>query len=528
MTDMLRRTRADMERRSIMRLTRPCAVAARAAVLAASQACLATPADRATARPAPPAAPAAPEAAPASTRIDVAAAVNQAIAASGLDRTDVAVSIRDIATGRLLADVGGDRLMTPASNMKVLTTGAALFALGPEFRFRTRLVRDGDRLVVIGDGDPSLGDPEFGDVAGVADQLIGMWVDGCQKAGIKSVRELVVDDRIFDRQYVHPEWPADQLSNAYCAEIAGLNYQTGLAMAYLGQAEGRGQVTRWSPAAPWLRVVNKSTARGDKKADQTMWVGRTEDPATFTLNGNIKAVPKEPIAVCVHDMPAFFGRVLGERLRAAGIAVGTVRTAESGDPKFTGQPIAPVFEAPLSAVVERCNTDSQNLYAESLLKRTAAARTGQPGSWPLGCATLATVIDEHLGAGTAAKGLAATDGSGLSRGNKVAANLVTAWLGAIAKAPKVGPAFIGSLAVGGKTGTVKKRFKDIDANKVFVPCKTGYINGVSCLSGFVGPVGGAPRFTFSVLCNDLNDDKGGVSKAKALQEKVAAILGSAM
>jgi hypothetical protein len=41
-------------------------------------------------------------------------------------------------------------------------------------------------------------------------------------------------------------------------------------------------------------------------------------------------------------------------------------------------------------------------------------------------------------------------------------------------------------------------------------------------------VGGAPRFAFSVLCNDLTDDKGGVTKAKALQEKVATILGSAM
>jgi D-alanyl-D-alanine carboxypeptidase/D-alanyl-D-alanine-endopeptidase (penicillin-binding protein 4) len=517
MTDMLRRTRADMERRPIMRLTRPFAVAALAAVFAASQACAAPTGERRAQQP---------KAAP--RGVDVAAAVGQAIAASGLDRQDVAVSVRDAVTGRLVADVGGDRLMTPASNMKVLTTGAALFAMGPDFKFRTRLLRDGDRLVVLGDGDPSLGDPEFGDVAGVADQLIGMWVDGVQKAGIKAVRELVVDDRVFDRQYVHPEWPADQLGNAYCAEIAGLNYQTGLAMAYLGQADGRGQVTRWSPAAPWLRVVNKSTARGDKKADQTVWVGRTEDPTVFTLNGNVKAVPKEPIAVCVHDMPAFFGRVLGERLRAAGIAVGNVRTAESGDPKFAGQPIAPVFEAPLAAVLERCNTDSQNLYAESLLKRMAAARTGQPGSWPLGCATLASVIDERLGAGTAAKGLVATDGSGLSRGNKVAANLVTAWLGAIAKDPKVGPAFIGSLAVGGKTGTVKKRFKDIDANKVFVPCKTGYINGVSCLSGYVGPVGGAPRFAFSVLCNDLTDDKGGVTKAKALQEKVATILGSAL
>jgi D-alanyl-D-alanine carboxypeptidase/D-alanyl-D-alanine-endopeptidase (penicillin-binding protein 4) len=413
--------------------------------------------------------------------------------------------------------------------MKVLTTGAALFTLGAGFSFHTRLLKDGDRLVVVGDGDPSLGDPELTkDGAPSGDQLLDQWAQAVRKAGITNVRELVVDDRIFDRQYQHPEWPADQLANSYCAEIAGLNFQTGLMLAYLGTGDGRAQVSRWAPSAPWLRVVNKSTARNDKKADQSVWVGRTEDPATFTLNGNVKSVPKEPIAVCAHDMPSFFGRALAERLRAAGVTVGSVRLAESADPKPAGTDVAPPFEASLAAVVRRCNTDSQNLYAESLMKRMAAARTGQPGSWTNGPTTLAAVIDQHLGAGSAAKWLTSVDGCGLSRGNKVAANLLTAWLGAIAKDPKVGPAFIQSLAVGGKTGTVKKRFKDIDANKVFVPCKTGYINGVSCLSGYVGPVGGAPRFAFSVLCNDLNDEKEGVHRAKLLQEKIAAILGSAM
>ena len=92
----------------------------------------------------------------------------------------------------------------------------------------------------------------------------------------------------------------------------------------------------------------------------------------------------------------------------------------------------------------------------------------------------------------------------------------------------MGPAFIGSLAVAGKTGTVAKRFKGLDTNRVSVPCKTGYINGVSCLSGFVGAPGQTPRFTFSVLCNDLQKDKNGVGDAKALQEKIVGILAGGM
>ena len=89
----------------------------------------------------------------------VAARVQEAIRASGLPADSVGVSIRDVATMALVADARGGTSMVPASNMKVLTTGAALHVLGADWSFRTRLLRDGDRLTVVGDGDPSLGDP---------------------------------------------------------------------------------------------------------------------------------------------------------------------------------------------------------------------------------------------------------------------------------------------------------------------------------------------------------------------------------
>jgi D-alanyl-D-alanine carboxypeptidase len=57
-----------------------------------------------------------------------------------------------------------------------------------------------------------------------------------------------------------------------------------------------------------------------------------------------------------------------------------------------------------------------------------------------------------------------------------------------------------------------------------VLCKTGYINGVSCLSGLVGKTGATPRYAFSVMCNDLTKDKNGVGNAKALQDRIALIL----
>lgn len=482
---------------------------------------------------------AAPQGTQAATSADLAAAVRQAIAATGLKKASICVSVRDMVTGRVLADVNGDQPMLPASNMKVLTTGAALHTLGADFTFRTRLLRNGDQLVVVGDGDPSFGDPVlleqmvFTDPQGnqhrgmTVDGLLDYWVDAVKRAGVTQVRELVVDDRVFDRQFTHPTWPADQLDNAYCAQISGLMFHTNLLHAYIAAAGGRAELTRWEPAAPWLRVVNKSAA-ATKKNDSGVWVGRTDDASIFTLNGHIKSTLSEPVAVCVNDMPAFFARLLAERLRAAGVTVGNARTAAPTDPAANGTVLGPVIQTPLRTVVQRCNTDSQNMYAESLLKRIGYAKAGgAPGSWTNGAQALAAAIDERLGAGSAAKWLVVSDGSGLSRGNRVAPHLVTAWLRSIGLDSAMREAFIESLAVAGETGTVSKRFKDLDTTKVFAPCKTGYINGVSCLSGFVGPVGGQPRYAYSILCNDLTEPNA-VGKAKQMQERVVKALANAL
>ncbi len=70
-----------------------------------------------------------------------------------LSGATIAVSVRDAETGAVLVDENAGELMIPASNLKLFTSGAALHVLGPRFEFRTRAIIDGDRLVIVGDGD---------------------------------------------------------------------------------------------------------------------------------------------------------------------------------------------------------------------------------------------------------------------------------------------------------------------------------------------------------------------------------------
>ncbi|MGA0420501.1 MAG: D-alanyl-D-alanine carboxypeptidase/D-alanyl-D-alanine endopeptidase [Phycisphaerales bacterium] len=453
------------------------------------------------------------------------------VGGAGLGKAKVSVSVREVDDDRALAAIVADRPMLPASNMKLLTTGAALETLGPAFRFSTRLGLDrpAARLVVLGDGDPGFGDPELldstihrrpdGSAAEGLDveALLAIWADAVANSSPGRIDELVVDDRIFDRDRVHPLWPDDQLNRHYCAEVAGINFHGNCLHLRPSPIGGRAVPGPFSPDAPWLALENRATGRSGSKPGQTVWIGhgsRTHGGDGLTLFGNLAATPEEPLRVTARDPALFFGRLLADRLERRGIEVGRVRVAEDGDRFDALVVVAPPVETPLETSLARANVDSSNLHAEALLKRIVHAETGAPGSWtaadplvraPLGDRTYRRLLE----------GVVVSDGSGLSRGNRVRADLMTAYLASMARDPALGDPFRASLAVGGETGTLAKRFRNADLRGCRVLAKSGYIRGVSCLSGFVVAPDGR-SLAFSVLCNDVAS----VQNAKRLQERI--------
>jgi D-alanyl-D-alanine carboxypeptidase/D-alanyl-D-alanine-endopeptidase (penicillin-binding protein 4) len=476
-------------------------------------------------------APAAPRAAvPDAVRAQLSTAIRDAVAKSGLPGESVAVTVTDIATGAAIHDDDGARPMVPASNMKVISTGAALALLGPDFRFSTRLLRDGDRLTVVGDGDPSFGDeamlPFVPGKPANATALVDAWVAAAKQAGVSRVRELVVDARIFDAELTSPDWHDRHLDNTYCARVAGLSFHENLVGAVLGTRGGKPELLRWDPPAPWMTAAADGSASANPKKASTLGIARTGDPDRFVLRGNLPKAGPDPIPICVPDPAAFFGRFLAARLSAAGVPVGTVRMASATDPAPAGGVVGTPVTTPLTEVVRRCNEESQNLYAESLVKRMGAAATKAPGSWANGMQAVRGVLASRLGPELAAA-FDGKDGSGLADANRVTTQLMCAWIRSMVNDPALARPFIESLAKAGQEGTVKDRFKPEQLGGSEVACKTGYINGVICLSGCVGPAGGTPRFAFSVLCNGLAKEKNGIRRAKDLQNAIVERLAKA-
>jgi len=440
----------------------------------------------------------------------------------------VGVSIVDVKSGLQLANVKADEAFTPASNMKLLTSGAALMVLGPDFVFKTKLIVKGNTLVIKGDGDPSLADPEIlekMDPKLTVTDMLSTLAGAVSKAGITKLDRIIVDDRVFERTLVHPGWPADQLSRGYCAEVCGINFHANVLHVFPAPSlSGPGNPATYSlqPPAPWIDVEVKS--RTVSEGNNSAWLTRDDSGNHFTLRGDVRHKSLSPIEVTYHDPATFTGNLIATELQKANIDVplANVRLAKTGvdteadDVNANGRVVA-VISTPIEEVLKRCNTDSANLYAECMMKRMGYAVTHEPGSWNNGPTVLRMMLTEKLGPAAAASTII-SDGSGMSRDNGVCPTTYTKWLAAIASDKRIASTYLNSLAEVG-TGTLKKRFRDAKLRN-HLQAKSGYITGVRTLSGYLTNAETGRQVTFSVMVNNIKADTAHVSALEFHEEVV--------
>jgi len=438
--------------------------------------------------------------------------VQRLINKAKLTNERVGVSIVDLGdpsstSQRVLAGINSAKAYTPASNMKVLTSGAALLTLGKDFTFKTEFslfdAPSGKVLLVKADGDPSFGDPEMlAKSAGklTLDSLLASIVDAIKKSGVSDFHELVIDDRVFDRTLVHPNWHARHLTEWYGAEVSGLSFHANVLAIFPAPAKSKGvpPILRLEPSVSFVEIEN--LAKSSPGEPNAVDAERTSDDNRFRVRGEVGQAAQGPLEIPIHDPSLFFAKTLAEELAKSGIRVSSVRTASPNDffsPDSTRS--LAVVTTPIADVIKRTNTNSMNLYAEALLKRMGKHVTKEPGSWSNGSAVLRMTIAERLGPSFAADTVVA-DGSGLCDENKVAPATITKWLAFLASNKDTSSIFLDSLATPGE-GSLKTRFPK-GSLKNSLQAKTGYINTVSGLSGYVTHKSGR-RVAFSILCNDV-------------------------
>ncbi|MGP1347835.1 MAG: D-alanyl-D-alanine carboxypeptidase/D-alanyl-D-alanine endopeptidase [Phycisphaerales bacterium] len=455
-----------------------------------------------------------------SAAADLTERLRTLIAESGLTGSNIGVLVMDADSGRILASHNPDTPLIPASNQKLLTSGAALITLGPDFVFRTDLVQqpEHNRLLVRASGDPAFGDPVLLEQMGIdVEHLLSLWVDAWKSASTSRPTEIVIDDRVFDREFVHPSWPVDQLNRWYCAEVAGLNFHTNVLAIYASPSTpGQPPEITLTPRARWMEIKNE--ARSVNAGDQTVWASRAHNTNRIRLHGDVRW-NAQPVRVTINDVPLFFGQLLADRIARSPQEAQTIPIRRAApDEQLENGRILHTVQSSMQTVLTRTNEDSQNLYAEALIKRIGKEITGLPGSWADGNAALRMVMIDQLGPASG-NGFTIADGSGMSRDNRIAPQVLADWLRVLKAHPRCAAPFVESLPEPG-AGTLERWFNARPmSNRLHA--KTGTLRDVSALSGYViDPATGRTLIVVTLV----NDWPSKVSRAKVRQFQESVVL----
>ncbi|MBN1391586.1 MAG: D-alanyl-D-alanine carboxypeptidase/D-alanyl-D-alanine-endopeptidase [Sedimentisphaerales bacterium] len=445
--------------------------------------------------------------------------INGIINQSSQKKVKYSVAIVKADSGEMVYSHNANEAMLPASNMKIITTAAALKYLGQDYEFKTEVGlcgtshRDGDTLVIKGGGDPLLGDA----ATDAKYQREQGWVfkdiaEKLKQNKVTAIKDIIADASFFDNERVHPNWPREQLNQWYACEVSGLNYNDNC-IAITVKNTGGNITSSVEPMTGFVKIANevKPTQQSNKSA---VGAYRNQTPNSITIKGRCHK-QEGPFDYAIENPAEFFGCLLREHLAEAGIKADGQIVEGPAPVKCKYKKIAE-YKTSMTDCLARCNKNSLGLVAEAFVKTIAAkaAPNSKNGSWAAGRA----LIDKYiLGLGIEREEFYIDDGSGLSRENKLSANALAKVLLDVYKS-RNWEFYKNSLAAGGEDGTIRKYFKE-EKYKGRIFGKTGYISGVRTFSGVCSGKDG--DYIFAILTNNSN------SKAReAINDIAKAIIDS--
>jgi D-alanyl-D-alanine carboxypeptidase/D-alanyl-D-alanine-endopeptidase (penicillin-binding protein 4) len=363
------------------------------------------------------------------------------------------------------------KLFMPASNMKIITSAAALTLLGADYSYRTTFATDGEvrdslldgNLLVIGRGDPTISD----NMRGLATLVMDTLADSVRAHGIRQVTGYLarVGNAFPDSTHGYG-WEWDDLGEYYGAGVDELIFNEGMAPTSL------------RPPPDTVR--------------DSLYSGPAKDPGTGYLNAFNDALVRKRINV------------------ESGVMDSILPTPIRMDTLFV------YVSPPMRSIIPALMKPSQNQIAEILLKTIGLERGG------MGTADSATTIvaQQLLAWGVQPDGFAIYDGSGLSRHDLLSPETLVRVLDRMQQDTAFA-VFYNAMPVAGIDGTLKDRMKGTSAEGN-VHAKTGSIGAARSLSGYVTTADGE-RLIFSILANNWTTPSKAVT---SVADQIAAALAS--
>ena len=461
--------------------------------------------------------------------------VDQVVTAEPLKGAVVGVMVQDM-SGHVVAQREAGRRMVPASNLKLITTGTALHALGPDFRFETGIGYTGEvdadgtlhgDVYIVGGGDPTIGVADT--VAVKSDALFWRWKSLLKDAGISRIDGRIIGDgRAYEGHLENQSWSYDDTGTYYGAGCNALSFYEN-AIDYVVSAGVEGEpvkVTQRYPETPWMHFGNL-TSTGPKGTGNSLYLYTTDLAPYAEMRGTFAVDRKQKVEHFANKYGALTcAYYFWQNLRGTGWAVsggyadidrnGYVRGRDfvpadkAGTPKLVGKSESPA----LSRIVRLTNVLSDNFYAEAIFRQMGERASGV-AVYDSCRVAVADVLEDLVPGGL--EGLRLEDGSGLSRLNTVSPAFLASFLRSMTRSRGFN-AFLASLPKPGE-GTLAGLLPKLPVDrKARVRVKSGSMDGVLCYSGYILDESGNPKFVFSLMVN------GATAKTAVLRDTLGTLI----
>ena len=450
-------------------------------------------------------------------------ALQQFIQNPALKHASIGVCVKDLSTGKTIVSHNEDKSLTTASIMKLVTTATALELLGPNFRYETTLAlaaQDPSTLLVLGSGDPTLGTVAF------KENPYSFLIDWSQKlqaslTGINNLKLYVVDN-LFGYNGISNEWTWIDIGNYYAAGAYGISVFDNSYRLFFDTTNRNStpRILRTEPEIKGLTFTNYLTLNTTGRDNGYIYGA----PFSYEriLRGNIPAGRTSfSIKGDIPDPGLMLGEMLADVLNKKGIRVAEVKTAKLdfisaiNSPERT-QSENPVVKKklhihrsrPLSDIVREVNVESNNHYAEHLIRTIGRNQNSDIYSDALkeGVDYINKYWQQQ---NVSTSSLFLHDGSGLAPQNAASSEFFCNLLLYMYNKSNYSKEFFASLPLAGSDGTLRYFMQNTKYNGK-IHAKSGSIGGVQCFAGYL--VDGDKKYAFTIMVNKFTGSRSAVRK----------------
>ncbi len=427
---------------------------------------------------------------------------------SSLQNASISYLFFSDSLNKVIAEKNKNTSLVPASTIKIITTSSALEILGSGKKFWTKLQYDGTisnrvldgNIYIKGGGDPALGSKYYKQ----NNNFIEKWANSIKSLGIDTIKgDIVADAQIFDTDIIPPTWEWGEIGNDYGTAAFGISvYDNRFKIFISKNKKGKYKPSRsiLKPFLPNTFFENKVKTASISK-EKVYFLGAPYGKYRIVKGSIPRGRALVPVEGAIPDPPLLVAQQLRIALKKKGIISDTSTTIRILKYNYklvnnTRTNISTIYSPSVAFLVNNTNHRSNNLFAEHLLKHIGIKYFSK-GDTESGIRAIYKFLKSKS---INIKGLYIGDGSGISRHNAISAKHLVDVLLYMKKQSKYSSLFYNSLAIAGKSGTLRKFCKNM-AVQGKINAKSGSMTRVISYAGYMKTKSGQ-NLTFAIIINN--------------------------